>query len=80
MCVITNNQKIKNLFGVRDIKKKKHLKGFTLIELLVVVAIIGVLAAVGVTAFSGFTENAKKKAMQSIHAALVKKMAAEIKK
>ena len=59
---------------------KKHLKGFTLIELLVVGPIFGVLAAVGVTAFSGFTENAKKKAMQSIHAALVKKMAAEIKK
>ena len=60
--------------------KKNHIKGFTLIELLVVVAIIGVLAAVGVTAFSGFTENAKKKAMQSSHAALVKKMSAEIKK
>ena len=60
--------------------KKNHIKGFTLIELLVVVAIIGVLAAVGVTAFSGFTENAKKKTMQTIHAGLVKKMAAEIKK
>ena len=61
-------------------EKKKQNKGFTLIELLVVVAIIGVLAAVGVTAFSGFTENAKKKTMQTIHAGLVKKMAAEIKK
>ena len=61
-------------------KRKQHIKAFTLIELLVVVAIIGVLAAVGVTAFSGFTDNAKKKAMQSIHNNLVKKMSAEIKK
>ena len=39
----------------------KNNKGFTLIELLVVVAIIGILAAVGTVAYTGYTENAKKK-------------------
>jgi len=61
-------------------KNKKNIKGFTLIELLVVVAIIGVLAAVGVTAFQGFTDNAKKQAMKSIHNGLVKSISAELKK
>ena len=60
--------------------KKKSQKGFTLIELLVVVAIIGVLAAVGVTAYSGFTASAKEKAARSIHANVVKKIVAELKK
>ena len=60
--------------------KKKSQKGFTLIELLVVVAIIGVLAAVGVTAYSGFTASAKEKAAKSIHANVVKKIVAELKK
>jgi len=61
-------------------KNKRNIKGFTLIELLVVVAIIGVLAAVGVTAFQGFTDNAKKQAMKSIHNGLVKSISAELKK
>ena len=39
-------------------------KGFTLIELLVVVAIIGIIAAVGVVAYSGYTKNAKRIAIQ----------------
>ena len=59
---------------------KKNNKGFTLIELLVVVAIIGILAAVGVVAYSGYTAGAKKSAVKSNHAAVIKYVAAELKK
>lgn len=59
---------------------KKNTKGFTLIELLVVVAIIGILAAVGVVAYSGYTAGAKKSAVKSNQAAVVKYVAAELKK
>ena len=59
---------------------KKNNKGFTLIELLVVVAIIGILAAVGVVAYSGYTKGAKKSAVKSNQAAIVKYVAAELKK
>ena len=50
------------------------------IELLVVVAIIGILAAVGVVAYSGYTSGAKKSAVNSNQAAIVKYVAAELKK
>ena len=60
--------------------KKKNQKGFTLIELLVVVAIIGILAAVGVTAYSGYTEGAKKSTTKTIHANMLKYIAAEWQK
>ena len=59
---------------------KKNNKGFTLIELLVVVAIIGILAVVGVVAYSGYTKGAKKSAVKSNHAAILKYVAAELKK
>ena len=59
---------------------RKNEKGFTLIELLVVVAIIGILAAVGVVAYSGYVAGAKKSAAKSNHGAVVKYVAAELKK
>tara|TARA_Y100001970_G_C14059922_1_gene763623 strand:+ start:280 stop:789 length:510 start_codon:yes stop_codon:yes gene_type:complete len=58
----------------------KNQRGFTLIELLVVVAIIGILAAVGVVAYSGYTAGAKKSASKSNQGAVVKYIAAEMKK
>ena len=58
----------------------KNNKGFTLIELLVVVAIIGILAAVGTVAYTGYTGAAKKNASKSIHASVVKYIAAELAK
>jgi len=70
----------KNLKKPGEKMKKKNQKGFTLIELLVVVAIIGILAAVGVTAYSGYTEGAKKSTTKTIHANLLKYIAAEWQK
>ena len=59
---------------------KKNNKGFTLIELLVVVAIIGILASVVVVSYSGYTKGAKKSAFKSNQAAVIKYIAAELKK
>lgn len=40
-------------------------KGFTLIELLVVLGIMGILVAILIPRFSGFTDNAREKAVKA---------------
>ena len=55
-------------------------KGFSLVELLVVIAIIGILAAVGITAYQGYTQSAKEKAVLANHAQIVKLLKAEMAK
>jgi prepilin-type N-terminal cleavage/methylation domain-containing protein len=58
----------------------KFKKGFSLVELLVVIAIIGILAAVGITAYQGYTQSAKEKAVLANHSQLVKFLNAEMAK
>ena len=58
----------------------KFKKGFSLVELLVVIAIIGILAAVGITAYQGYTQSAKEKAVAANHAQIVKLLTAEMAK
>ena len=60
--------------------KLKFKKGFSLVELLVVIAIIGILAAVGITAYQGYTQSAKEKAVAANHAQIVKLLNAEMAK
>ena len=60
--------------------KLKFKKGFSLVELLVVIAIIGILAAVGITAYQGYTQSAKEKAVLANHAQIVKLLNAEMAK
>lgn len=45
--------------------KLKNKRGFTLIELIVVIAVIAILAAILLPQFTGFSENAKRKAALS---------------
>ncbi|HHT17671.1 MAG TPA: prepilin-type N-terminal cleavage/methylation domain-containing protein, partial [Papillibacter sp.] len=43
-------------------KRVAGKKGFTLIELIVVIAVIAILAVILIPRFTGFTEDARKKA------------------
>ena len=55
--------------------------GFTLIELLVVVAILGIISAIGIVSYNGYVGASKKKsAVKSNQAAVIKYIAAELKK
>jgi len=44
-------------------KLKKNKKGFTMVELIVVLAVIAILAAIMIPRFTGFTKDAREKAV-----------------